>query len=60
MVTAHERLVGPHEVVWIKLPCLPEEFDQTLFRREIQSNAVILISKIRGETSISILNLFLV
>ena len=35
------RLVGPHGVVWIKLPRLPEEFSQTLSVRKLQSNAVI-------------------
>ena len=34
-------LVGPHGVVWIKLPRLPEEFSQTLSVRKLQSNAVI-------------------
>ena len=60
MLAAHERLVDLQKVIWIKLPCLPEEFGQTLFVPKFQSNAVILIPKIRGETSDSVLNLFLV
>ena len=60
MLAAHERLVDLQKVIWIKLPCLPEEFGQTLFVPKFQSNAVILIPKIRGETSDSVLNLSLV
>jgi hypothetical protein len=60
MLTADERLVGLQKVIWIKFPCFPEEFGQTLFVPKLQSNAVILITKIRGETSDSVLNLFLV
>jgi hypothetical protein len=60
MIAAHERLVGLQKVIWVKLPCLPEEFGQTFFVLKLQSNAVILIPKIRTETSSSILNLFLV
>jgi hypothetical protein len=60
MLAAHERLVGLQKVIWIKLPCFPEEFGQTLFVPKLQSNAVILIPKIRGETTDGVLNLFLV
>jgi hypothetical protein len=60
MLAAHERLVGLEKVIWIKLPCFPEEFGQTLFVGKLQSNAVVLIPTIRGETSDSVLNLFVV
>jgi hypothetical protein len=60
MLSAHDRLVGLQKVIWIKLPWFPEEFAQTLFVPKLQSNAVILIPTIRGETSDSALNLFLV
>jgi hypothetical protein len=60
MLTAHEHLVDLQKVIWIKLPCLPEELGQTLFVPKLQSNAVILVPKIRGETSDSVLNLFLI
>jgi hypothetical protein len=35
MLAAHERLIGLHEVVWVKLSRLPEEFGQTLFVRKL-------------------------
>ena len=60
MLAAHERLVGLQKVIWIELPCFPEEFGQPLFVPKLQSNTLILISKIRDETSDSVLNLFLV
>ena len=60
MLAAHERLVGLQKVVWIKLPCFPEEFGQTLLVPKLQSNAVILIPKIHGKTGDDVLNLFLV
>jgi hypothetical protein len=58
VIAAHERLVGLQKVIWIKLPCLPEEFRQTLFVLKLQFDTVILIPKISGETSNSVLNLF--
>jgi hypothetical protein len=60
VLAAHEHLVGPHEVLWIKLSRFSEEFGQALFSPKLQCNAVILIPKSRGETSGSVLNLFLV
>ena len=59
MLAAHERRVGLQEVIWVKLPCFPEEFGQPFFVPELQSNAAIVDTvKFVGETSDGVLNLF--
>jgi hypothetical protein len=60
MLAADERLVGLHDVVWIKLSRFSEEFGQTRFALKLHFNAVILIPQIGGETSNSVFNVFLV